>query len=110
MEIRRDTNALLAELAREADSKGIAVLTHNMLVARRAISEGAWFALKAALLAVLLSGCAVQYNHATKGPAELERDWYECEKDAAAIRDPVRWDQMTDRCLATKGWTRQRGF
>ena len=52
----------------------------------------------------LLTGCAADWRHASKGAGDFERDLYECEKDAAPQRDSVLARQMKVRCLQLKGW------
>jgi hypothetical protein len=58
-------------------------------------------------LTVLLAGCATEWRHPMKGAAEYERDYYECEKDAAPQQDVIRWRGMMERCLRSKGWREQ---
>jgi hypothetical protein len=56
------------------------------------------------LLALALSGCATNYRHQTTSVSNLDRDMYECERDAAPVQDRARSRQMIERCMRVKGW------
>lgn len=56
------------------------------------------------LVVLLLSGCAT-WVHQTKTEQEFHADRYECEKDAAPVRDGLQAMAMQDRCMKIKGWT-----
>lgn len=63
-------------------------------------------ALALLLLCPALAGCTT-WVHPTKTEADFERDAYECERDAAAVQDPIRLSLMRDRCMRVKGWRPQ---
>ena len=56
------------------------------------------------LLALALAGCATTYKHPTAPVSSLDRDMYECERDAAPVQDRGRNRQMIERCMRVKGW------
>lgn len=58
----------------------------------------------AAILALLLAGCANTWHHPTKSAQDGQRDAYECEREAAPVLDPMRNSAMRERCLRLRGW------
>jgi hypothetical protein len=54
---------------------------------------------------LLLAGCATTWTQAGKSELEVKRDLYECEKDAAPIRSPIRAEAMIERCMELKGYS-----
>jgi hypothetical protein len=61
------------------------------------------------LLTLALAGCATNYKHQTGSASDLDRDMYECERDAAPVQDRGRNRQMIERCMRVKGW-QQDGY
>lgn len=61
------------------------------------------------LVALSLAGCAANYRHQALAASALERDMYECERDAAPVQERARNRQMIERCLRVKGW-KQDGY
>jgi hypothetical protein len=57
----------------------------------------------ALFLALALTGCATNYKQ-TASVSKLDRDMYECERDAAPVQERGRNRQMVDRCMRVKGW------
>lgn len=55
-------------------------------------------------LAVLLSACSTHYVKPGGSPESFERDYYECQKESAALQNAVVRERMEDRCLRLKGW------
>lgn len=55
------------------------------------------------VIVLMLYGCA-QWKHPTKSEQEFHADAYECERDAAAVRDRMYAMEMRKRCMRTKGW------
>lgn len=62
--------------------------------------------MKRALLCLLLAGCTT-WVHPNKDEQAFNADRYECEKDAAAVRDPWQSMAMQTRCMQVKGWKAQ---
>ena len=60
--------------------------------------------MKAALLAMLLCGCATQMSKPGGTTTDFNRDYYACQKDAAAVQYMPRYNRMVSDCLALKGW------
>ena len=60
----------------------------------------------AVLLLFLLPSCAT-WVHPTKTEADFDRDGYECEVDAAPLRDGWGRVAMWQRCMHVKGWRQQ---
>lgn len=60
--------------------------------------------MRAALLALLLTGCAATWHHPTKGQAEFDADLYRCDVEVSGFRDPYQFAVMRQRCMQLKGW------
>ena len=58
------------------------------------------------LLMLALTGCATNYKQQPMSASALDRDMYECERDAAPVQDRARNRQMIERCMRVKGWQR----
>lgn len=63
--------------------------------------------ISASFALLMLTGCAVSFSHPTKTDAEFKQDSYDCEKDAAPVRDGDQWRRMTRLCMETKGWKKE---
>lgn len=50
-----------------------------------------------------LAGCA-GYQRPGGSVADFEREYYQCQRDSAAVADQWRRIAMEDRCLRSKGW------
>lgn len=61
------------------------------------------------LVLAMLAGCATPeiWVKPSGTDAQLERDVYDCERDAAPVRDRWHAEGMINRCLRLKGWSRQ---
>lgn len=62
--------------------------------------------LTVAALSSLVAGC-VTWTHSTKTEQEYHADSYECERDAAVVKDPFQALGMRVRCMRVKGWREQ---
>lgn len=59
--------------------------------------------MKAAIVAILLAGCTTTLQHPDPR-ADFERDYYQCQKDAAPIQEQPRRYDVEQRCMRIKGW------
>lgn len=55
------------------------------------------------LIALAVSGCA-SWSHPTKSPDQFYSDLNDCERDFAAMQDPLQAFYAKRRCLMVKGW------
>jgi hypothetical protein len=58
-------------------------------------------------LLLALAGCQTVWVPAepgTKTQADFQKDAYECERDAAVVRDGFQAAGMRDRCMRVHGW------
>lgn len=56
------------------------------------------------LVTLALTGCATNYKYQPTSVSALDRDMYECERDAAPVQERGRNRQMIERCMRVKGW------
>lgn len=60
-----------------------------------------------AVFAALCAGCSTYYSKPGATDDEFQKALYECERDFAAVQEPLLRSRQVDRCLAVKGWKRE---
>lgn len=59
------------------------------------------------LFVLLLAGCSTVWTQPGTSEADFKRDAYECERDAAPVRNGFQAMGMQERCMESKGWRKK---